>query len=287
MFTNHSVIDPVIEKEFDLHALQPQYAKFKSKWLLERRKTRLRNKHFLDVSCGQHTDMTFDIFPELPDPGPCFIFLHGGFWRSSDKSESSFVANIFLGTGITTVVMNYRLAPAVSIADIVLELRLSVANLFGRSRSFGIDKNHIFIGGFSAGGLLAARVLGTNWAGFGIPQPGVRGGMALSGIFDPKPLVFTSHNDFLGLSVVEADALNVIDNSDDSLARLTLLACGTAETRGFKSQTQRYAKATRQSGHYVREIWIQDRHHYDVKLELSKPDSMLAVATRQMIWNSL
>jgi arylformamidase len=280
------IIDPEIEWDFDLRAREPRHGEYKTRWHEASAATRSRLTCLVDVSCGRHTDMTFDIFPAGPAPSPCFIFLHGGFWRSSDKSENSFVANAFAEFGITTVIMNYRLAPAVTINEIITELRLSSIQLFEQSSFYGIDQDNIHIGGFSAGGLLAARVFGTDWNGFGISKPVIRRGMALSGIFDPEPLISTSHNRLLGLTSRQARALNVIGASD-IISNLALVACGVAETPGFKNQTTRYADISRQMGHTTHELWIKDRHHYDVVLEFADANSQLAVATRQMIGGSL
>ena len=271
---------------FDLRARQPRHAEFKTRWREESEATRSRLDCSLDISCGQHTEMTFDIFPAIAKSSPCFIFLHGGFWRSSDKSESSFVANAFASIGITTVIMNYRLVPTVTIAEIIAELQLSVINLHQRSISWGIDSERIYIGGFSAGGLLAAHILGTNWTDYDVSHPLIRGGMALSGIFDPEPLISTSHNRLLGLTPKQAQGLNVIGATNMS-SKLALVACGAAETRSFKQQTCRYANIARQTGDTVRELWIKDRHHYDVVLEFANAASPLAVATRRIICNPL
>ena len=282
MSAKPQLVCPSIEWEFDLRARHPEHAKYKTRWREESAATRSQLECTVDVSCGSHTNMTFDIFPAGTNPGPCFIFLHGGFWRSSDKSENSFVANAFSSFGITTIIMNYRLAPAVSVGEIVTEVQLSVASLFDRSSLFGIDNDRIHIGGFSAGGLLAARVLGTDWAAFGVSKRVVRSGMALSGIFDPEPIVSTSHNRVLDLTTQQARALNVICPNDEIL-KLALVACGTGETQGFKKQTIRYAEAARQACHNTRELWIEDRHHYNVVLEFANAGSRLAKATRQMI----
>ncbi len=286
MVTTPEIIAPDIEWDFDLRARQPRHAEFKTRWREESEATRCHFNCSLDISCGQHTDMRLDVFPSGAESSPCFVFLHGGFWLSSDKSESSFVANAFAGFGITTVIMNYRLVPTVTIAEIVAELQLSLIGLCKRPKPIGIDLDRIFVGGFSAGGLLAAHVLGTDWTEFGNSSPVIRGGMALSGIFDPEPLISTSHNRLLGLTTMEAQGLSVIGSSKIA-TNLGLVVCGSAETMGFKNQTRRYAKFARQSGHTVGEMWIKDRHHYDVVLEFANASSSLSIATRRMISNTL
>ncbi len=178
--------------------------------------------------------------------------------------------------------MNYHLAPSVTVSEIIHEVQLSLANLFHRAKSYGIDRDRLYVGGFSAGGLLAARMLMTDWTTFGINKPVMQQEMALSGIFDPEPLISTSHNQVLNLTPLEARELNVI-SSDPNAASLALLACGTAETGAFKKQTTGYLKPARKKCASSRQLWIEDRHHYDVILELAQPDSVLSMVTRQMI----
>jgi len=72
-------IDPDIEWEFDLQARQPRHLEYKQRWREESSATRAKLQCFADVSCGDHTDQTFDMYPSGLRPSRCLIFLHGGF----------------------------------------------------------------------------------------------------------------------------------------------------------------------------------------------------------------
>ena len=46
----------------------------------------------LDVRFGPTRDETLDIFPARKGDGSVLVFIHGGYWRSLDKKDFSFLA---------------------------------------------------------------------------------------------------------------------------------------------------------------------------------------------------
>jgi arylformamidase len=67
-----------------------------------------------------------------------------------------------------------------------------IAWLFKEAPNFGADPSKIFIAGHSAGGHQAAILSITNWANnYGLPKEIIKGGIAISGIFDLQPLFFS------------------------------------------------------------------------------------------------
>ena len=66
-----------------------------------------------------HPLQTCDIFHTKDDGGGrIVIFIHGGYWRSLDKSEFSHVARGLQLHGLTVAMPNYRLCPEVALAEI-------------------------------------------------------------------------------------------------------------------------------------------------------------------------
>ncbi len=57
---------------------------------------------------------TLDVFrPEGQQGLPVLLFFHGGVWQQGDKSAYSSVGRAFARRGILTLVVSYRLTPAV------------------------------------------------------------------------------------------------------------------------------------------------------------------------------
>ena len=56
---------------------------------------------------------TIDLFPARKGDGSCMMFIHGGYWRSLDKKDFSFLAPAWVGAGVSLAVVNYDLCPRV------------------------------------------------------------------------------------------------------------------------------------------------------------------------------
>ncbi|MDA1272838.1 MAG: alpha/beta hydrolase fold domain-containing protein [Verrucomicrobia bacterium] len=87
---------------------------------------------------------------------PVFFFIHGGAWRSGDRSQYPAVGNRFAKEGILTVVPSYRLAPKHPHPAQIEDVSEAFNWVVRRISDFGGDTNRIFVGGHSAGGHLAA-----------------------------------------------------------------------------------------------------------------------------------
>jgi len=149
----------------------------------------------LDLPYGDGRDDTerLDVFrPEgSPDgPAPVLLHIHGGYWRSLDKRDQSFIARPFAAAGALVVVPNYALCPAVTVAQIVLQVAQAVAWTWRRARAYGGDERRIVVAGHSAGGHLAAMMLACRWTQLApdLPRHLVRTAIPVSGLFDLEPL---------------------------------------------------------------------------------------------------
>ena len=94
------------------------------------------------------------------------MFIHGGYWRSLDKSDHGFVAPAFTREGIAVANVNYDLCPAVSIAGIVAEATRAVAFLQREGTRLASNPAPV-VAGHSAGGDLAAMIHATAADAFG------------------------------------------------------------------------------------------------------------------------
>ena len=149
----------------------------------------------LDVRYGDGLNETLDIFPAAKPNAPVVIFIHGGYWRSLDKADHSFVAPALRDMGACVVVVNYALCPgtpeqAVTIPDIALQMAQATAWVWRHIAAHGGDRSDITVIGHSAGGHLAAMLLGCDWKKVGrdLPAGLVRKTMSISGLFDLEPV---------------------------------------------------------------------------------------------------
>jgi arylformamidase len=134
-----------------------------------------------------------DLFPaSTPSASgaPVLIFIHGGYWRSLDKSDFSFIAPSFTADGAMVVVPNYALCPAVSVEHIALQMTEAVAWTVRHAAEYGGDPRRIALAGHSAGGHLAAMLLSCRWKEVGedLPVQPLAGALSISGLYDMEPL---------------------------------------------------------------------------------------------------
>ena len=156
-----------LDHMYNNRALVPEFAVHIERWQRDSAQARAQLPCALDVAYGSGQGETMDIFPPGEEagrnPAPVLVFLHGGYWRSLDKSDHSFIAPMFNQAGACVVVPNYALCPAVTIPQIVMQMVRALAWVHRHIEKFGGDPARITVMGHSAGGHLAAMMLACRW----------------------------------------------------------------------------------------------------------------------------
>lgn len=129
-------------------------------------------------------------------PGsPVAVFIHGGYWQALDRGWFGWVAPALLDHGVSVVIPGYDLTPAVTVGQIVGQMRQATEAVRARTGKRPLVFGH------SVGGHMAACMLSEGRA---------RAALAISGVFDLEPLIQTSLNDALKLDGPTARALSPI-----------------------------------------------------------------------------
>ena len=188
-----------IADEYNNRALVPDHPRIIVDWHADAKAYRERARADLDIAYGARPRNRLDVFyPEQDQGSPLVVFIHGGYWRSFDKSVFSHMAAGANAHGLMVAVPSYTLCPEVSVVEIIEELRqccLFLSQKFGR---------RLVIAGHSAGGHLAACMAATGWAHFGRRADLVQACLSISGVFDLRPLIATPFNDDLHLTAASA-----------------------------------------------------------------------------------
>jgi len=239
----------------------------------------------LDLQYGMGQAERLDIFPAAAarQPAPLFVYIHGGYWRSQRKEEACSMAHALTQAGVAVAVLEYTLLPEATLAEVVREVRSAVAWLYRHAGAYGIDRDHIHVGGSSAGGHLAAMLLGDAWQSrFNVPQDVIKGILGLSGLYDIRPLCDIGVNEWLRLHDEQAALLSPA--LDLPLQGPPVVLCaGGLETTGFKHQTLYFHALLEEHGLPVRLVENTHNNHFNLVNELANPQSALFQATMDMI----
>lgn len=194
--SNRKLSDPLwLERMYNNRARVPDHARHFQGWAEGSQAARQSARDArLDLSYGTAAAQRLDVFPA--DGGghaPVLFFIHGGYWRSLDKADHSFIAPAFTRQGICVVVPNYTLCPAIGIDGIALEMVQALVWTVRHIRTHGGDPRRILVAGHSAGGHLAAMLMACRWDAVdaSLPLNLVRSALSVSGLFDLRPLQYT------------------------------------------------------------------------------------------------
>ena len=186
--------DPAwLDGQYNNRARVPEHAQILQRWAEASKLARATLAAHLDLRYGDGPGETLDVFPALRPGAPVLVFIHGGYWRSLDKADHSFVAPAFVQAGATVVVPNYALCPAVQIDQIVLQMVQALVWTAQHARRYHGDPSRIVVVGHSAGAHLAAMLLACRWKEVDAELPAqlVSGAMGISGLYDLEPLRLT------------------------------------------------------------------------------------------------
>ncbi|BAN47220.1 alpha/beta hydrolase [Metapseudomonas resinovorans] len=236
-----------------------------------------------DVAYGPGAGERLDIFPaERPD-APVLLFIHGGYWRALSKADSAFMAPALTAAGACVVVLDYDLAPAVTLDHIVDQTRRALAWLHRHIAEFGGDPQRLYASGSSAGGHLTGMLLAGGWhADYGVPDNVLRGALPISGLFDLRPLLETHINGWMGMDDAAARRNSPSFQLPTRGAEL-VISYGALETAEFARQSHEFLEAWTARGLPGRFVAAPGRNHFDVVLELGQPGTPLYQAMIELM----
>lgn len=265
----------VLDREYNNRELVPDWAEHFARWRRDSQEARLDWPCLLDLPYGESIAQTLDWFtPEATVLAPCLVFIHGGWWRSLDKSDHSFVAPALVARGVHVVVVNYSLAPGASLREITLDAARALAWVWRHAEPFGVDRDRIALAGHSAGAHLAAMMLACrfDWLDSELPAQIPCGALAISGVYDVESVRRTPFlQRDLPLTRDDARALSPVWLPAAGDAPLAL-AVGADESDAFHRQTRLMHRHWPQA---LRPVVVPGAHHFSVLDSLVQRDGLL------------
>jgi arylformamidase len=110
----------------------------------------------------------------------------------------------------------------------------------------------------------------------------VKGAALLSGMYDLEPVQLSWRNDYLRLSVEEAQALSPIRHIPGHGMPL-VIGYGSGELDEFKRQSRDFGAAWRERGYPCTEIELPGLNHFDVQRELGNPGGSVFAKLLEMM----
>jgi arylformamidase len=276
--------DPAfLSREYNNRELFPDHPRHFARWAESSARARARMPCYLDRAYGASPGETLDIFPSRKGDGSVLMFIHGGYWRSLDKRDFSYLAPAWVDAGVSLVVVNYDLCPAVSIERIVQQMLAASVWLYRHAEEYGMDEERLYVSGHSAGGHLAAMMLAALWPVIddSLPRNLYKGGLAVSGVYDLRPLVDVGwlQGD---LRLDESAALKVSPAYLPPATRAPLsLAVGGRESSEFKRQNALLAERWKRV--LQEDVPMPGADHFTVIDGLGDAGSALFAATRRLM----
>lgn len=262
-----------LDAQYDLRTAAPDHEVWAARRTNWSERARAGLACSLGVRYGTTDRQAMDIFPAaegtVPAGGlaPVEVYIHGGAWRAKSKEDVSFIAEALVPAGVMFVAIDHDLLPAVTLDQIVAQVRAAVAWIHRNIAGFGGDPDRLHISGHSSGAHLAAMVLATDWASLGLPADTIKAACLTSGLFDLEPVRLSERNGKMDLDGVAVARLSPVHNLPARPMPL-VMSVGGRETAEFLRQTAAYRAAWEAAGlGRVRFVEMPSDHHYSLAVE--------------------
>jgi pectinesterase len=93
---------------------------------------------------------------------PALVLIHGGGWKSGDKSQMGSIASAMAAKGYSCFAIEYRLSPEAIYPAAVQDIKEAIQFIRKNAKQYNVDASRVVILGCSSGGQLAALIGTTN-----------------------------------------------------------------------------------------------------------------------------
>ena len=222
------------------------------------------NHAHLGLAYGERPRERLDLFLAGNPVAPTLAYIHGGYWQMTPQTKElySALAEGAVSHGLNVAIVEYTLAPEARMDRIVGEVRRAINWLHEHLSDYGADPARIYVAGHSAGGHLTAMTMSLG---------AVRGGIAISGLYDLEPIRLNYLNEKLGLDEAEAQRNSPMLNFPPMGGPL-IVTYGTAELPELCRQSINYATAWVERGLPGHLLPINGADHFTILETLAQPD---------------
>jgi len=225
-----------------------------------------------DMAYGSGPRQRVDFIRARTPGRPTFLYIHGGYWQRNDKEPLHCLAPGLLAHDVNFATMEYTLAPAATMDEIVAEVRACVDYLLPRLAGLGADPQRLVVGGHSAGGHLTATLR---------EHPGVAGILPISGLFDLEPIQLSYLNVAVRMDMETAKRNSPLLHLAGSCP--AVIAVGGAELPELQRQSRDLYAAYQARGLQADFLLLPGDDHFSILEHLAAPDGVLTKAVLKLL----
>ena len=272
-----------LDRQYNNRLQVPEFATHLERWELLSRQTEKKYPVTKNVAYSDLPREVLDIYPSSQPRSKILVFIHGGYWQRFDKSSFHFVAGAFQSYNITTVLLNYPLAPVVSMDQIISSCKKAVHWLLSNIFLFNGNADEIYVAGHSAGAHLAAMLMASDWQhdNHNSGADVFKGACMISGLFNLIPVQLSEVNQGLHM-----DAETALRNSPvrfkPEVQCPILLGVGDEETKEFKDQSKELYTCWKDNI-AIQFFQIPGLNHFSILEALCDPTSLLHINMRKLM----
>jgi arylformamidase len=270
-----------LDRQYNNRLQVPDYATHMERWEMLSRQTEKECPAVKNIPYAALPLEQLDIYPSPQPSSKTLIFIHGGYWHTLDKRSFQFIGKAFRNDSITTVLINYPLAPVVSIDQIATSCRLVIQWLYQNISAYNGDPAQLYIAGHSAGGHLSAMLLATDWRHFNLLPDTIKGACVISGLFNLMPVRLSYINMVLKMKTETALRNSPVHLLPASPCPLSIVV-GSNETNEFLDQSKELYTCWKETIP-AEIIQVQDSNHYSIVETMLDPQSCLHQAMRRLM----
>jgi acetyl esterase/lipase len=229
-------------------------------------------QRLINLAYGPDPEQCLDVYmPADTAAAPLLTFVHGGGWSVGDKAQYAAVGNRLAHEGIVSMMVNYRLSPAVQHPTHAQDVAHAIGWCYRNAAAYGADPERLCLMGHSSGAHLAALVAlePSYLAAEGMPTSAIRRVIGVSGV------AYDLDESYGELSV--ASFFSPVFGEDCSRWKLAapmqyiersapafLLIHGLGDTEAPPATTEAFAAALQQAGVPAQLVLIPDENHVSV-----------------------
>jgi acetyl esterase/lipase len=146
----------------------------------------VKDQKYYDGPDADERKHKLDLYlPKTEGKSPVIVWIHGGAWKSGDRSIYGGLGRRFAQEGVGLAAISYRLSPAVKHPEHVKDCARAFGWTHANVAKHGGDPERLFVMGQSAGGHLSALLAldPKHLEAEKVPKGAVKGAIPMSGVY--------------------------------------------------------------------------------------------------------